>query len=83
MRENIRLLVVAYELHHLYVLDGIRANHLLQHLRGDARIPLRGPWSITVTGEYFDRRTFYHIEDTTPAHFHFPQFRAALSWSTP
>ena len=83
MRQNTRLLTAAYELHHLYVVDGIRANHLLQHTRVDGRIPLRGPWSITLTGEYFDRRTFYHTENSTPAHFHFPQVRAALSWSTP
>jgi len=75
------LVVVSYELHHLYVLDGIRANHLLQHTRADARLPLRGPWGIRLTGEYFDRRTFYHIEGTTPAHFHFPQFRVGLSWT--
>jgi hypothetical protein len=77
------IVMVAYELHHLYVLDGIRANHLLQRARADARLPLRGPWSVLVTGEYFDRHTYYQIPDTTPAHFRFPQFRVALSWTTP
>jgi hypothetical protein len=78
---KVPIVIVSYELHHLYVLDGIRANHLLQRTRIDGRLPLRGPWSIRATGEYFDRRTFYQIEGTTPAHFRFPQFRIALAWN--
>jgi Domain of unknown function (DUF3943) len=30
-------------------------------------IPLRGHWSARVTGEYFDRRTFYQTEDRSKA----------------
>ena len=31
-----------YEAHHLHVLDGVRANHLLQRARADLLLPLRG-----------------------------------------
>jgi hypothetical protein len=51
-------------------------------MRADGWIPLRGHWSARVTGEYFDRRTYYQIEGTTPADFRFPQFRVALSWNS-
>src|SRR5262245_48439187 len=81
-RGKIPVVIVSYELHHLYVLDGIRANHLLQRTRADAWVSWRGPWSVRLTGEYFDRRTFYQIENTTPAHFRFPQFRVALAWNS-
>src|SRR5580765_8980425 len=80
-RDNRTWLLLSYELHHLYVLDGIRANHLLQRARADLRLPLRGRLGVGVTGEYFDRHTYYQIPDTTPAHFRFPQFRVALTWS--
>ena len=48
-----------YEAHHLHVLDGIRANHLLQRLRLDLNVPLKGNFGVGVTGEFFDstRRT--------------------------
>ena len=71
-----------YEAHHLYVLDGVRANHFLQRLRGDLRLPLRGQLGVGVTGEFFDRRTFYQVPGVTRARFHYPQFRAFLTWST-
>jgi hypothetical protein len=70
-----------YEGHHLYTLDGVRANHLLHQARVDLRAPLRGAFGIGVTGEYFDRRTFYQDAAQTKKTFHFPQFRAYLTWS--
>ena len=80
LRGNTPLVVVSYELHHLYVLDVVRANHLLQHTRADARLPLRGPWGIHLTGEYFDRRTYYQDDASETRKFHFPQFRVYLTW---
>jgi len=73
----------AYEAHHLHVLDGLRANHLLQRVRADVNVPLKGRLGVIVTGEVFDRRTYYQDINLTDAHLHIPQFRVALSWSTP
>jgi hypothetical protein len=75
------MFLLTYELHHLYVLDGVRANHLLQRLRADLRLPLRGKIGLGLSGEIFDRRTFYQTPDDPPARFNFPQFRAYLTWS--
>jgi hypothetical protein len=53
----------------------------LQRLRADLRLPLRGKIGFGVSGEFFDRRTFYQTPDDPPARFNFPQFRAYLTWS--
>jgi uncharacterized protein DUF3943 len=74
-------LALSYEAHHLYVVDGIRANHLLQRARLDLHIPVRGKIGVGVSGEIFDRRTFYQTPGTDRAKFQFPQFRAYLTWS--
>ena len=69
----------SYDLHHIHVIDGIRANHLLQRLRTDLDVPIRGRLGAGVTFDYFSRHTFYQ-QDVT-AHTTFPQLRAFLSWS--
>jgi hypothetical protein len=69
-----------YETHHLYSLDGVRANHFLQQLRLDLLAPLRGPLGIGVSGEYFDRRTYYKEAGSQTQKFHFPQVRLFLTW---
>jgi hypothetical protein len=74
-------LTLGYEAHHLHVLDGVRANHLLQRARADLLLPLRGRLGVGVTGEYFDRRTYYQEPGVDRALFSFPQFRVALTWS--
>ena len=74
-------LTFGYEAHHLHVLDGVRANHLLQRARVDLLLPLRGRLGIGVTGEFFDRRTYYQQPGVERALFQFPQFRLALTWS--
>jgi Domain of unknown function (DUF3943) len=74
-------LTFGYEAHHLHVLDGVRANHLLQRARADLLLPLRGQFGIGVTGEYFDRRTYYQQPGVDRSLFQFPQFRLALTWS--
>ena len=48
-----------YETHHLYSLDGVRANHFLQQLRLDVLVPLKGPLGVGFAGEYsIDGPTF-------------------------
>lgn len=75
------LVAVSYDAQHLYTLDGVLANHLLQRARATATAPLRGRLGLSVTLEYFDRQTFYRSPADPDAHFHFPQVRAALTWS--
>ncbi len=78
---NIRPFVVLfYEGRHLYSLDGVRANHFLQRGRIDLLLPLRGALGLGVTGEYFDRRTFYQDADRTRVNYHYPQVRAYFTW---
>ena len=81
-RDGRGFLTFSYQLHHLHVLDGVRANHLLQRARADLRVPLRGRLGAAVTGEFFDRRTFYQEPGVPVGRFHFPQFRVAVTWST-
>ena len=80
-RDGREFIGASYEAHHLHVLDGVRANHFLQRSRVDLNIPLRGRLGVGVTGEFFDRRTYYKNPTLTDTHFHFPQFRLALTWS--
>jgi Domain of unknown function (DUF3943) len=74
---------IYYASHQLYTLDGVRANHLLQQARVDVVAPLRGALGFGVSGEYFDRRTYYQDQARTIKKFHYPQFRAFLTWSVP
>ena len=70
-----------YEGRHLFSLDGVRANHFLQRGRVDVLVPLRGPLGLGVTGEYFDRRTFYQDPAASRVRYHYPQLRAYFTWS--
>jgi hypothetical protein len=70
-----------YEGRHLYSLDGVRANHFLQHIRADLQWPLRGPLGLGVSGEYFSRHTYFQDAERTEGEFWYPQFRAFLTWS--
>lgn len=72
--------VALYEARHLYSLDGVRANHLLQHGRLDLRLPLRGRFGIGTCAEYFKRHTYYQDAAKTERVFWYPQFRAYLTW---
>jgi hypothetical protein len=76
-----RFAVFVYEGRHLYSLDGVRANHLLQSGRLDVIVPIYGPIGFGFTGEYFDRRTFYQDEARTIQRYHYPQVRTYFTWS--
>ena len=73
--------VVTYELRHLFSLDGVRANHLLQRTRVDLRVPIRGQLGFGASGEYFSRESYYQDEAHTKKSYYYPQFRAYLTWS--
>ena len=66
--------------HHLYSLDGVRANHFLQHGRVDLMLPLRGPLGIGTSVEYFYRRSHYQDEAHTFVSYRYPQVRAYFTW---
>jgi hypothetical protein len=68
-----------YELHHLHILDGYRAEHVLQRLRADLLIPIKGQVGAGVTGEYFDRHTYYSPGQDTVS-YRFPQVRFYMTW---
>ena len=72
--------VFLYEGRTIYSLDGVRANHLLQRVRVDLLVPLRGKLGMGVSGEFFDRRSFYQDPDATRKKYHYPQFRVYLTW---
>ena len=79
-RGGSEFVTLSYDAHHLRVLDGVRANHFLQRARANLILPLRGQLGVGVAAEFFDRRTFYQDPGAADAHFHFPQFRAFLTW---
>jgi hypothetical protein len=80
-RDRRAVLTFSYELHHLHVLDGVRAEHLLQRARATVNVPIRGKLGAGVTGEFFDRRTYFQQAGINDASFRFPQFRAFVTWS--
>jgi hypothetical protein len=80
-RDRRAFLTFSYELHHLHVLDGVRAEHLLQRARATVNVPIRGKLGAGVTGEFFDRRTYFQQAGINDASFRFPQFRAFVTWS--
>lgn len=80
-RDRRTLAMLLYEGHQLYSLDGIRANHFLQHARLDVIVPLRGRVGLGASGEYFYRKSFYQDEQRTRQTYHYPQVRAYVAWS--
>jgi hypothetical protein len=64
----------------IYSLDGVRANHFLQHARVDLLLPVRGSLGLGVSGEYFDRRSYYQDVAGTTLKYHYPQVRAYFTW---
>ena len=71
--------VFSYELHHLHILDGFRAEHVLQRLRGDVLIPIKGQIGAGVAGEFFDRTTYYS-PGQEKVQYRFPQVRFYMTW---
>jgi len=80
-RDTRQILSIAWELHHLHVLDGVRANHVLQRVRLDFAWPIKGSFGIGGSLENFDRHTYYNDKTVDDAHFHFPQARFFLTWA--
>ena len=64
----------------IYSLDGVRANHFLQHARIDLLFPLRGSIGLGTSAEFFDRRSYYQDASNTTKKYHYPQVRAYFTW---
>jgi hypothetical protein len=79
-RDNRDVAMFFYEGRHLFSLDGVRANHLVERIRLDLIAPLHGPLGVGASGEYFIRRSVYQDVDRTVKTFHYPQVRMYLSW---
>jgi len=58
----------------------VRANHVLQRLRLDLLLPLRGPLGIGATAEYFDRKTYYQDAAKTRRNYRYPQLSTYVTW---
>jgi hypothetical protein len=71
---------IAYQGYHVAVVDGTRANHVLQRLYLDARVPVRYSLSIGVAGEYFFRKAYFWPEGNRTDES--PQLRAYVAWSS-
>ena len=79
-RDAAPISTLQYEGRQVYSLDGVRANHLLQRVRLDVEVPLRGPIGLGAAFEYFSRKTFFQDELRTIRHYRYPQVRTYLSW---
>jgi hypothetical protein len=79
-RKNTQFVTFGWELHHLHVLDGVRANHVLTRARLDVTWPLKGALGIGGSTEFFTRKTYY-ADDAGEADYHFPQYRVFLTWT--
>jgi hypothetical protein len=73
--------VLYYQANHVYVVDGVRANHFLQRVGVDLRLPIRRSLGIGVAGEYFFRKTFFKDPADSTRSLRAPQVRAFLTWS--
>jgi len=80
LHDRVPFAVAFYEGRQLYSLDGLRANHFLQHARLDLRVPIYKPIGFGVAAEYFSRHTYYQDEARTEKLFRYPQFRTYLTW---
>jgi hypothetical protein len=81
LRRDARIFLNAmWELYHLHVLDGVRANHVLTRARVDFMWPLKGALGIGGSTEFYTRDTYY-ANDAGEADYYFPQYRIFLTWT--
>ena len=69
----------SYELHHLHILDGYRAEHVLQRLRGDVLIPIKGRSAPASRASSSIARRSYS-PGLEKVDYHFPQVRFYMTW---
>jgi hypothetical protein len=69
---------VRYQGYQIYVMDGLRANHVLQRFQVDFDVPVHKHWAIGTAGEFFYRKTYFNAGGETSEKFW--QFRTYLTW---
>jgi hypothetical protein len=79
-RDGRDIALLYYEGRQIYSLDGVRANHFLQHARIDLLFPLHRSLGIGTSAEFFHRRSYYQDVERTINTYHYPQLRAYLTW---
>ena len=73
-------LLLFYVGRHIYSLDGVRANHFLQHSRVDLLLPLKGALGFGTSIEYFLRRSVYQDASHSVRTYRYPQVRGYFTW---
>jgi hypothetical protein len=68
-----------YQAFHVNVVDGTRANHILQRVQAEIRVPVAREFWVGVMGEYFYREAYFWANGTRTDES--TQFRAFLTWS--
>jgi hypothetical protein len=69
---------VAYQGFQIYVVDGVRSNHVLQRFRMDLMVPVHRRLALGTAGEYFYRKTYFTSGGERRDKF--PQVRIFLAW---
>jgi hypothetical protein len=69
---------IAYQGYQIYVVDGVRSNHVLQRFRMDLLVPLHRRLAFGTAGEYFYRKTYFATGGERRDKF--PQVRIYLAW---
>lgn len=70
---------VQYQAYQVNVVDGTRANHILQRLYMDVRVPVSRRLAVGAAGEYFFRKSYFWAAGSRTDRS--PQFRLFLAWS--
>jgi hypothetical protein len=69
---------IAYQGYQIYVVDGVRSNHVLQRFRMDLIVPVHRRLAFGTAGEYFYRKTYFATGGERRDKF--PQVRIYLAW---
>jgi hypothetical protein len=75
-----KVLVIDYQAYHVNVVDGTRANHILQRAQVELRVPVGREFAVGAMGEYFYRQAYFWPDLTTRSD-ESTQFRVFLAWS--
>ena len=69
---------VQYQGYQIYVMDGMRANHVLQRVELTLDVPVHKHWAVGTAGEFFYRKTYFNAGGEQTEKFW--QFRTYLTW---
>jgi hypothetical protein len=77
-RNGLQFASISYQGYQIYVVDGIRSNHVLQRFRLDLLVPVYRRLAVGATGEFFYRKTYF--PDGAETRDKFPQVRFYVAW---